>query len=123
MRRRQQLTREKITPELLDRVDEALKIKLYPWQRAYLMGEYYDPDNEFKRRNGRTLAYILKLLLMPRDENITRDTIKYYSDQFKRRNQYYKWFSRWALEINDKLTAAGIETCIERTEAVAVEEK
>lgn len=99
-----------ISPYLLDRVEQALSIKLYAWQRAYLQDKYYDVKQASGRQTGKTLAYIIKRLLTP--YAISKDEIRHYSDKAVQSRQYNEWFGCWALEINEKLTAAGIKTCI-----------
>ena len=99
-----------ISPYLLDQVEQALNIKLYAWQRAYLQDKYYDVKQESGRHSGKTLAYIIKRLLTP--YAISKDELSYYSDMAVQSRRYNEWFKHWALEINEKLTAAGIKTCI-----------
>lgn len=99
-----------IQPYLLDQVEQALNIKLYVWQRAYLQDEYYDAKQASGRHTGKTLAYIIKRLLTP--YAISKDELRHYSDKAVQSRQYDEWFRQWALMINKKLTAAGIKTCI-----------
>lgn len=98
-----------ISPYLLDQVEQALEIKLYAWQRAYIQDKYYDIEQTYGRQTGKTLAYIIKRLLSP--QAIRKKKLWAYSDR-KCGAKYYEWFSKQALEINEKLTEAGIKTCI-----------
>lgn len=100
-----------ISPYLLEQVEKALNIKLYDWQKAYILDKYYDPAAAARRASGKTLAYIIKRLLTPMPFAISKKELEHYSDGSGKR--YNVYFKKWALEINEKLTAAGIKTCIE----------
>lgn len=100
-----------ISPYLLERVEKALDIKLYDWQKAYILDKYYDTTAAARRASEKTLAHIIKRLLTPMPFAISKSELEHYSDgSGKRYNVYYK---EWTLEINEKLTAAGIKTIIE----------
>ncbi len=95
---------------ILDQVEKALDIKLYDWQRTYILGrEWQVPKSE--RHTGRTLAYTIKLLAF-HDKPIRKKVLHNYADTPGRGMRYCQWYRRYALEINEKLTAAGIKTCI-----------
>ena len=49
-----------ISPYLLEQVEKALNIKIYDWQKAYILDKYYDPTAAARRASGKTLAYIIK---------------------------------------------------------------
>lgn len=99
-----------ISPYLLEQVEKALDIKLYDWQKAYILDKYYDKAAAAGRASGKTLAYIIKRLLTPIPFAISKRELEYYSDGTGKR--YNVYFREWALEINDKLTATGIKTII-----------
>lgn len=100
-----------ISPYLLEQVEKALDIRLYDWQKAYILDKYYDTAAAARRASGKTLAYIIKKLLTPMPFAIGKKELEHYSDGSGKR--YNVYFKKWALEINEKLTAAGIKTCIE----------
>lgn len=100
-----------ISPYLLEQVENALDIRLYDWQKAYILDKYYDTAAAAHRASGKTLAYIIKRLLTPMPFAISKKELEHYSDGSGKR--YNVYFKKWALEINEKLTAAGIKTCIE----------
>lgn len=100
-----------ISPYLLEQVEKALDIRLYDWQKAYILDKYYDTAAAARRASGKTLAYIIKKLLTPMPLAISKKELEHYSDGSGKR--YNVYFKKWALEINEKLTAAGIKTCIE----------
>lgn len=100
-----------ISPYLLEQVEKALDIRLYDWQKAYILDKYYDTAAAARRASGKTLAYIIKKLLTPMPFAISKKELEHYSDGSGKR--YNVYFKKWALEINEKLTAAGIKTCIE----------
>ena len=99
-----------ISPYLLEQVEKALDIRLYDWQKAYILDKYYDTAAAARRASGKTLAYIIKKLLTPMPFAISKKELEHYSDGSGKR--YNVYFKKWALEINEKLTAAGIKTCI-----------
>lgn len=100
-----------ISPYLLEQVEKALDIRLYGWQKAYILDKYYDTAAAARRQSGKTLAYIIKILLTPMPFAISKKQLEHYSDGSGKR--YNVYFKKWALEINEKLTAAGIKTRIE----------
>lgn len=100
-----------ISPYLLEQAEKALDIRLYDWQKAYILDKYYDTAAAARRASGKTLAYIIKRLLTPMPFAISKKELEHYSDGSGKR--YNVYFKKWALEINEKLTAAGIKTCIE----------
>lgn len=93
---------------ILDQVEKALDIKLYDWQRAYILGRKWMQSS---RHSGRTLAYTIKLLVFY-NKPIRKKALYHYADSLGRGMKYCQWYRRYALEINEKLTAAGIKTCI-----------
>lgn len=46
---------------LIERIEQALGLELYEWQRLYIITGIWQPPKG--RQHGRTLAYILRLLL------------------------------------------------------------
>lgn len=98
-----------VSPHMLDKVDEALGFKLKEWQRAYILDKYYDTSKANERKSGKTTAYIIKRLLQP--YVISRSELEHFSDAVGS-VRYNAWFKKYALEINEKLTNAGIKTCL-----------
>ncbi len=107
----------------LKKVEKALGIKLYDWQRDYIMLDSdFIPDG---RRNGKTLAFILRILLnfevklpqssltmkeYPRFEYLT-----FPCDEERSRDYRFRWYRQKVLEIDAMLKSAGIETILETT--------
>lgn len=95
----------------MPRIEQAFGIRLYNWQKDYLLGKR---DIIYGCNNGKNFAYCVKLLLSD------GEPIKLVDDLFKCRDEadygtkYCSWFSGYVLEINDKLVAAGFETRLEK---------
>ena len=92
-----------INEEVLGQIEKAFDIKLYDWQRDYLL------DKPFKTptssQSGRSFAKIIKLLLTTEiKEREIRSFAKYESIH----RQIY--FEKQVLEIDNKLKSAGIKT-------------
>lgn len=100
-----------ITEKVLNKVNKALKIKLYPWQRAYIKREPYDESELFKRRNGITTAYILRYLL--EGGSTTKSALTNYADypSSTTTKMYANWFINQTIDIDRKLKAAGVYDC------------
>lgn len=96
-----------ITDKTIKRIEKAIKIKLYPWQKEYIKGSR--PLGEeilCQRANGKTLAYIIRTLLN-HGGNVTVAQLKNYADEPNNGN-YARYFAYWAYEINEQLKAAGV---------------
>lgn len=96
----------KIDDKVIERIEQAFGIQLYNWQKDYLLGKRNMIWSG--RRNGKTFSYCIKLLLSD-GEPIKRSELHGLADGCHG-NRYPEWFTRYALEINDKLVAAGFET-------------
>jgi len=92
-----------INEAVLGQIEMAFDIKLYEWQRSYLLGKPFDPPTD--RQSGRTFAYIIKLLL---SKEMQQRGIGRLAE--KSEGAYRDWFKGQVLEIDDQLKAAGIET-------------
>lgn len=112
-----------IEEKTLHKAEAALNIKLYPWQRAYLMEEPIKIDIMIMGRcAGHTTAYILKLLLEnteaePLDFTNRRETLDIvdwwsYSTYRNRSDNigYADLFRRMLTDIKQQLHDAGIQT-------------
>lgn len=101
-----------ITDKLLNRVDKALKIKLYPWQRDYIKGQELSVNIMSQRGNGKSLAYIIRMLLMF-NGNLTMDELNRYADE-PYTMEYRSLFVKEATKINEALKNAGVYRYAER---------
>ena len=99
----------KIDDKVIKRIEQAFGIQLYNWQKDYLLGKR--DIIRSGRCNGKTFAYCIKLLLSDGDPIKSRKLCK-YADGYG--NRYQECFAGYALEINDKLMAAGFETRLEK---------
>lgn len=106
----------KITEETIQKIEQIFGFSLYDWQKDYIMGksEYVAPG----RRNGKTFAYILKLLLSDGTKIRYRDLKERYIENDKKKitrygNAYPSKFSVECLRINDILIQNGFKTRIE----------
>lgn len=97
----------KITDETINKIETIFRFSLYDWQKKYLKGETEFIPNG--RRNGKTFAYCLKLLLSDGQKIHKRDVFK-CRDWDTRNNA--RWFKGFCLEINEKLVDNGFETRI-----------
>lgn len=97
-----------ITEEIIPKIESVFGFPLYEWQRDYLLGKR-DADVS-SRRNGKTFAYCVKLLLS-NGEPIKKREIFKYADGWHG-NRYPKWFAHYCLEINEKLISNGFKTRI-----------
>lgn len=113
---------------LFEKINAALGIELYPWQKDVIMlRSACIPSG---RRNGRTLAFVLRELLNlkgPLERSFeTHDGISYKSgflcDRYYSRFYAHSWYPKTVIEIDDKLQAAGIETCFTQKKDICKEE-
>lgn len=114
--------------DLFEKVNVALGIELYSWQKDVIMlRSACIPSG---RRNGRTTAFILRELLNlkgPLERSFkTHDGISYKSgflcDRYYSRFYAHSWYPNIVIEIDDKLQAAGIETCFTQKNDISKEE-
>lgn len=59
--KRRAIKEQQAAAELIECIEQALSIELYEWQRLYIITGIWQPPEG--RQQGRTLAYILRLLL------------------------------------------------------------
>lgn len=98
-------------------IERALGIELYEWQRLYIITGIWQPPEG--RVQGRTLVYILRLLLDnskplpmydPEEVRIYADN-PFMDAQYRKVPQYYADCFRYELiGIYHKLRAAGVQT-------------
>lgn len=102
----------KITEETLSRLERVFKIQFYPWQKEYLIDDNWN-NRPMGRHNGKTFAYMIKLLLSD-GEKIKFSDIKHgkgcYVDGDYGGERYVSWFAGELLHLNDILQNAGFET-------------
>lgn len=98
-------------------IERALGIELYEWQRLYIITGIWQPPEG--RVQGRTLAYILRLLLDNSKPLLMYEAaeVRAYADnpfmdaQYKQVPQHYAgWFRHELIGIYEQLRAAGVET-------------
>ena len=109
----------KLDLELLGRVERALKLTFKEWQRNYILDIPMVLDLSITARHtGKTLAYVVKLLLTE-GEPIKLYDIKYIysiSDDYHNVGgrhsdvAYSQWFRNYLVHIHTDLIAEGIET-------------
>lgn len=97
-----------ITPEMIHIIETAFGFYLYDWQKEYLLGNIQ--LRSAGRRNGKTFAYCVKLLLSDGKSISVNDLQKYIDEIHGIR--YTRWFTGYCMEINEKLIAAGFKTVI-----------
>ena len=99
------------------RIEKALNIKLYKWQKRYILGECSWIYGE-QRQTGRTTAYILRLLI---DVNypplVIYENPSHYVDSYENGfprsgggETYTRFFIRELRRINKILNSAGVKT-------------
>lgn len=98
----------KITDETIGKIEDVFGYSLYEWQKKYLKGEIELRPSE--RRNGKTFAYCIKLLLSDGEKIGKRDIFRFRDEEHG--VSYPRWFKGFCLEINDKLVENGFETRI-----------
>lgn len=98
-------------------IERALGIELYEWQRLYIITGIWQPPEG--RVQGRTLAYILRLLLDNSKPLLMYEPaeVRVYADnpfmdaQHRQVPRYYAdWFRHELIGIYEQLRAAGVET-------------
>ena len=96
-----------INEEILGKIEKAFDIKLYDWQRDYLLESHSKTPTS--RQSGRSFAKIIKLLLTTEiKEREIRSFAKYGSIH------YQIYFEKQVLEIDNKLKSIGIKTKLRR---------
>lgn len=101
-----------ITEGMIPKIEQAFGFHLYDWQKDYLLEKPYTYSYG-RRRSGRAFAYCIKLLLSDGKLIKRRDLFK-HSCSAEHGTRDWRWFAEYALEINDKLVAAGFETRMEK---------
>ncbi len=99
------------------RIQKALNIKLYEWQKRYIFGEcswFYGEQ----RQTGRTTAYILRLLIdVKATPLVIYENPSRYADSYENGyprsgggHIYTRFFTSELLRINKILNSAGVKT-------------
>lgn len=115
----------------LKKVEKALGIRLYDWQKDYIMLESdFVPDG---RGNGKTLAFILRILLnfevklsqnsLTMREYPGFEYLMFPCDEERSKNYQFGWYRQKVLETDALLKSAGIETILENTKSKAIFDK
>ena len=100
---------------LIESIELALNVELYEWQRLYIITGIWQPPEG--RRTGRTLAYIVRLLIDQSKPLLMYDlraAMLYADNPFKEcqykpvPTHYADWFNGEVWGIYQKLTAAGV---------------
>ncbi|MDF2842489.1 MAG: hypothetical protein K0R00_915 [Herbinix sp.] len=108
-----------ITEAIIIKIEKAFKIKLFEWQVAYLLKKPIVLDIKTTgRRQGKTFAYILDLLINETDpldlrsqEHIVCDWWSLDINPNRMRNETYpKYFKSEVKEIYERLLDNGIPT-------------
>lgn len=105
--------------KLLRKVEKALDIKFFDWQKDYILDIPRLLDMRMTgRRTGKTLVYIVKLLFAE-DKPLNAFDIKEvsrYSDWFcisdridRKDTTYTQWFRRFLMDIYNTLTDKGLK--------------
>lgn len=108
----------KITDETIEKIESIFGFPLYDWQKQYLKDRTHFPVF-WGRKNGKTFAYILELLLCGEDK-IKKEEIEKYADGYYPGimaekvcgGRYKQWFARECLKINQALVENGFDTII-----------
>lgn len=103
--------------KLIGQIERALGIEFYEWQRLYIITGIWQPPAG--RQQGRTTAYIVRLLIDQSKPLLLYDmpeTRAYADDPFTEGQyeavptQYAQWFKRELIDIYAKLLDAGVHT-------------
>lgn len=98
------------------KIEQALGFELYDWQKDYISMKI-DSIPVGGRRNGKTVAYIVRHLLNYEVK------LGEYVDVFKWRNGYFPcdrftsfqythyWYPQLVMDIDCKLKSVGLDTC------------
>lgn len=92
----------------IDKIEQALSIKLYAWQIEYLQGnEKVNIPSE--RRQGKTLAYCIKLALS-KGEPIRLNEVWMHSDVGQRYGSHYSkgFFTHLFIDTLEQLKGDGL---------------
>jgi len=112
---------DRLSNELISKIEQALDISFYEWQRKYLMEEPMILDMRMTgRRTGKTLVFIVKklfestepLLLRDRKETLCASDWWCCETRIDRAmtHPYLDWYRHELREIHKKLADAGITT-------------
>ena len=114
-KKKQAAKEQQAAAELIEHIEQALNLELYEWQRLYIITGIWQPPEG--RRHGRTLAYILRLLLdqsKPLLIYSISDARAYADNPFTERQyapvptHYADGFRREIKDIHEQLRAAGV---------------
>ena len=97
-----------ITYETIEKIEKTFDIKLYNFQKDYLLG--MSNHLGYMRASGRTFAYMLRLLLEDGEEIPFREVRSGNYNDGHYGSEYKRWFSRELYELNLKLIKAGFKT-------------
>ena len=95
-----------ITDSTIHDIEEIFGFNLYDWQKSYLLGKTNCRSRV--RCNGNTFIYCVSLLLSD-GFNISKRNAYKFEDEYHG-TQYHRWFTRYIIEIDDKLKNGGFKT-------------
>jgi hypothetical protein len=95
---------------MIQKIEQALNIKLYPWQIDYLLKGHPMPRD---RGNGKTLAHCIRLALsdgkpldMQKPENFCDND---YGPEDNKTSYARKYFRRMFLDVREQLMECGLK--------------
>lgn len=100
------MNRIQITDTTIHEVEEIFGFALYDWQKNYLLGKTNYRSSA--RCNGNTFIYCVRLLLSD-GYDISKKNIYKFEDEYHG-TQYYRWFTRYIIEIDNELKRNGFKT-------------
>lgn len=110
-----------MSPDLLNKIEDALNIRFYDWQRKYLLKKPMLLDMRITGRStGKTLVWVIEQLFESTEPLDLRDrrNVLMSSDWWCCENRidraschpYQTWYKNYVQEIYSKLNDAGVKT-------------
>ena len=96
-----------ITQEMIVRIEKVFGFSLRDWQKDYLLGKQLNMQSGIG--NGKTFAYVLKLLLSE-GKPIKAKKLTKYIDEYPEPRRYSLWFRDYCMDINSALVENGFKT-------------
>lgn len=109
----------KISCEMIKKIEKALGFKLYPWQTNYLLNDF--ALNRNYRGCGNTTIYAIKKLITINEEidiDKTDDLLKLID--YCPSSIALKSLKKMIIDINDKLLQENIKTCVKGNKVINV---
>ena len=114
-KKKQAAKEQQAAAALIEHIEQALNLELYEWQRLYIITGIWQPPEG--RQHGRTLAYIVRLLLDQSKPLLLYEfsqVAAYADNPFMGRQyqpvpmQYVGWFRHEIRSIYEQLRTAGV---------------